>query len=70
MLTSEQELAIQVTDFDRIQINDSDGFDTTQDQIFQNFTANATSSDEQDGFRWHRSSMIIWTPIIMSHCVN
>ena len=47
MFMAEKELAIKIAEVDRVKINDVNLAKTGEDKVFQQFTANPTSSDHQ-----------------------
>ena len=48
MLVSEQELAIQVAEVDRIQVDDVNLAKAREDQILEELASDASSADHQD----------------------
>ena len=48
MLMTEEELSIQITEVDGIQIDDVNFAEAGEDKVLQKFTANSSGADHQD----------------------
>ena len=48
MLVTEEELSIQITEVNGIQIDDVDLAEAGEDKVLQKFTANSSGADHQD----------------------
>ena len=48
MLTTEEELPVQVRDIDGVQVDDFDGAKPGEDQILEKLTSDSTSTDDED----------------------
>lgn len=48
MLMPEKELSVQVTEIDGVKVDDMDFTKTREDEVLQEFAADAASADEED----------------------